>query len=95
MQKNIQNLLGFVLKASDSGLGNEEEYYFDDRTWQVLYFAFGTDNFICEKKVLISIEKTQNIKWLESKNTVEMKVVEIKEYQTFNESEYMYSKIPI
>ncbi len=54
MLKNIKSLTGFKLHATDGELGHVDEFYFDDRTWDIRYMVVKTGNWLSGRKVLIS-----------------------------------------
>jgi hypothetical protein len=34
MQHSIRSMIGYAIRATDSDLGNVDEFYFDDETWR-------------------------------------------------------------
>jgi hypothetical protein len=51
---NTNNLMGFVLRATDGDIGAVEDFYFDDDNWTVRYLVADTQKWIPGRKVLIS-----------------------------------------
>ncbi len=54
MLKNINGLLGHKLQAEDGELGSVDEFYFDDRTWDIRYLVADTGGWLGGRKVLIA-----------------------------------------
>jgi len=54
MKRNINNLIGYSLKATDGEIGKVEDFYFDDQTWTVRYLVVKTGGWLFGRKVLIS-----------------------------------------
>jgi uncharacterized protein YrrD len=54
MQRNINNLIGYRIGATDGEIGKVEEFYFDDETWTIRYLIVLTGNWLANRKVLIS-----------------------------------------
>jgi len=54
MLRNIKNLIGFTMGASDGEIGKVVEFYFDDETWTIRYLIVKTGGWLMERKVLIS-----------------------------------------
>jgi len=53
MQRSIENIVGYAIKATDGELGKVSEFYFDDLTWSIRYLVVETGNWLSERKVLI------------------------------------------
>lgn len=54
MQRNVNNLIGNNLDATDGEIGRVEDFYFDDQTWTIRYLVVKTGNWLSGRKVLIS-----------------------------------------
>jgi len=54
MLRNIKSLTGFIIHATDGELGQVDEFYFDDRTWDIRYLVVKTGGWLSGRKVLIS-----------------------------------------
>jgi len=53
MLRNINSLIGHKIQATDGELGKVDEFYFDDRTWDIRYMVVKTGSWLSERKVLI------------------------------------------
>jgi uncharacterized protein YrrD len=54
MQRNVNNLIGNNLDATDGEIGKVEDFYFDDQTWTIRYLVVKTGSWLSGRKVLIS-----------------------------------------
>jgi len=67
MLRNINGLIGHKIQATDGELGKVDEFYFDDRAWNIRYLVVGTGSWLSGRQVLISPEALKAPGW-ESKN---------------------------
>lgn len=63
MLRNIKSLTGFKIHATDGELGMVDEFYFDDRTWDVRYMVVKTGGWLSGRKVLISPAALKTPDW--------------------------------
>jgi uncharacterized protein YrrD len=54
MQRNVNNLIGNNLDATDGEIGRVEDFYFDDQTWTIRYLVVKTGSWLSGRQVLIS-----------------------------------------
>lgn len=54
MLRNINSLTGCTIHATDGELGEVDEFYFDDTTWEIRYLVVRTGSWLSRRKVLIS-----------------------------------------
>lgn len=54
MLRNIKNLEGCAIGATDGPIGHVRDFYFDDAGWVVRYFVVETGRWLASRKVLIS-----------------------------------------
>jgi hypothetical protein len=54
MLKNIRQLYGNKLGASDGDIGHVKDFYFDDTTWTVRYLVADTGSWLAGRLVLLS-----------------------------------------
>jgi hypothetical protein len=52
--RNIENLEGFAVRATDGMIGHVRDVYIDDMTWAVRYLIVDTGSWLSSRKVLIS-----------------------------------------
>lgn len=54
MLRSIKGLLGHRIHATDGEIGEVDEFYFDDETWDIRYMVVRTGNWLSGRRVLIS-----------------------------------------
>ena len=54
MLKNLTELRGYSLRATDGDVGTVKDFYFDDDRWVVRYLVVETGSWLASRKVLIS-----------------------------------------
>jgi sporulation protein YlmC with PRC-barrel domain len=54
MLRNLEQLLGFAVHATDGKIGKVEDFYFDDHTWRIRYMIVDTGGWLTGRQVLIS-----------------------------------------
>ena len=63
MQRNVKNLLGYDIQATDGELGKVVEFYFDDAAWTVRYLVAETGDWFSNRKVLLSPAFLGSLGW--------------------------------
>jgi hypothetical protein len=63
MFKHLRDLEGFRLAATDGEIGHVTDLYFEDNDWAVRYLVVATGNWLFGKKVLISPNAVEQVKW--------------------------------
>ena len=64
MQRNINSLTGYSLKAKNGKIGEVEEFYFDDEQWKIRYLITKTGSWLSNREVLISPDAIVNVDWI-------------------------------
>jgi uncharacterized protein YrrD len=54
MLRNLKDLQGYSLRATDGDIGTVKDFYFDDDRWAVRYLIVETGTWLASRKVLIS-----------------------------------------
>jgi uncharacterized protein YrrD len=54
MLRNLKDLHGYALRATDGDVGTIKDFYFDDDRWVVRYLVVETGSWLASRKVLIS-----------------------------------------
>jgi len=54
MLRELRNMLGFAIAATDGGVGHATDFYFDDEAWVIRYLVVETGRWLSGRKVLIS-----------------------------------------
>lgn len=53
MQRNVNSLIGRSITATDGQIGEVNEFYFDDESWEIRYVIVKTGYWLAGRKVLI------------------------------------------
>jgi hypothetical protein len=54
MLRNVKDLRGYALRATDGVIGRVDDFYFDDEGWAIRYLVVDTGSWLSGRKVLIS-----------------------------------------
>src|SRR5665213_326286 len=54
MLRDVKNMVGFTIAATDGGIGSATDFYFDDEAWVIRYLVVETGTWLSGRKVLIS-----------------------------------------
>jgi len=54
MLRDVTNMLGFSIAATDGGIGFATDFHFDDKAWVIRYLIVETGTWLSDRKVLIS-----------------------------------------
>jgi hypothetical protein len=65
MLRNIKELEGYAICATDGTIGHAKDFYFDDRAWVVRYLVVETGSWLSSRKVLISPVAIGHPDWTE------------------------------
>lgn len=63
MLRLLMYMQGYQLRAIDKDLGSVEDFYFDDRMWQLRYLVVDTGNWLPGRQVLIAPEALGRLWW--------------------------------
>ncbi|MEO7337423.1 MAG: PRC-barrel domain-containing protein, partial [Caldimonas sp.] len=63
MLRNVNDLYGFSVNASDGPIGEVRDCYFDDQSWTVRFFVVETGAWLGGRKVLISPIAIHGLDW--------------------------------
>ena len=64
MFRNVNDLTGYALRATDGVIGEVEDFYFDDEDWAVRYLVVDTGRWLSGRKVLISPLAIRHPDWM-------------------------------
>lgn len=65
MLRNMKDLEGCTIRATDDNIGHLTDFYFDDEAWVIRYFVVDTGNWLSSRKVLISPMAISHPNWAE------------------------------
>ena len=54
MMRNVKDLRGYAIRATDGVIGRVDDFYFDDEDWSIRYLVVDTGRWLSGRKVLIS-----------------------------------------
>jgi len=63
MLRKLNDLIGYTIAASDEEIGRVDDFYFDERTWDIRYLVVDTGPWLFGRKVLISHESLGQPFW--------------------------------
>ncbi|GJL57776.1 MAG: hypothetical protein NPIRA03_06330 [Nitrospirales bacterium] len=63
MLKTLMEMRGYRLRAIDKDLGSVDDFYFDDRLWEIRYLVADTGNWLPGRNVLIGKEALEPSDW--------------------------------
>ena len=64
MLRNVKDLRGYAIRATDGVIGEVDDFYFDDEDWAVRYLIVDTGSWLSGRKVLISPLAIGHPDWL-------------------------------
>jgi sporulation protein YlmC with PRC-barrel domain len=64
MLRNVKDLRGYAIRASDGMIGRVDDFYFDDEDWGVRYLVVDTGSWLAGRKVLISPIAVGHAGWM-------------------------------
>ena len=64
MLRNVKDLRGYAIAATDGVIGAVDDLYFDDEDWAIRYLIVDTGNWLSGRKVLISPLAIGHPDWL-------------------------------
>jgi len=79
MQRNVKDLSGFTIGATDGEIGKVEEFYFDDHTWTIRYLVIKTGGWLSGRRVLLSPLALLQPDWENSIFPVNLTIQQVKD----------------
>ena len=64
MLRNVKELRGFAIHATDGMIGEVDDFYFDDEDWAIRYLVVDTGHWLSGRKVLISPLAIGHLDWM-------------------------------
>jgi hypothetical protein len=61
--RSTHNVTGYTIHATDGKIGDVEDFIVDDTSWKLDYLVVDTGHWFPGKKVLISPQLVEEIKW--------------------------------
>ena len=72
MLRNVKDLRGFALSATDGVIGKVDDLYFDDEDWGIRYLVVNTGSWLSNRKVLISPIAVGHAGWMAKRLPVDL-----------------------
>jgi uncharacterized protein YrrD len=70
--RNVKDLAGFGIEATDGALGHVRDFYFDDEAWVIRYLIVETGSWLSNRKVLVSPYSMGEPNWSSGKLPVQL-----------------------
>lgn len=83
--RSTSEVIGYKIHATDGEIGDVEDFILDD-TWKIRYLIVDTGNWFPGKKVLMSPEWIQDVKWATSSVYVDVPVAAVKNSPEYDPS---------
>jgi sporulation protein YlmC with PRC-barrel domain len=64
MMRNVRDLRGYAIRATDGDIGTVADFYFDDEDWAIRYLVVDTGTWLSGRKVLISPAAIGSPDWM-------------------------------
>jgi len=85
--RNCSAVSGYRVHATDGEIGHLEGALIDPRSWRVRFFIVNTSNWWLGYRVLVATRSVNDIRWGESKVSVQLSRDAIKDSHVYDESE--------
>ena len=72
MLRNVKELRGFAIHATDGMIGEVDDLYFDDEDWAIRYLVVDTGNWLSGRNVLISPLAIGHLDWMAQQLSVSL-----------------------
>jgi uncharacterized protein YrrD len=83
--RSTKAVSGYRVEGSDGEVGKIRDFIIDDKTWNIRYLVIETGSWFNEKRVLVSPQWIENIRWDESKVLTMLSREEIRTAPEYNE----------
>jgi hypothetical protein len=72
MLRDVKDMRGFAIEATDGALGHVRDFYFDDEAWVIRYLVVETGSWLSNRKVLVSPYSMDEPNWTLEKLPVQL-----------------------
>ena len=86
-QSNLRSaaeVLGYQIDASDGEIGGVSDLIIDDESWVIRYVVVDTGNWLPGRKVLFSVNWSEDISWTKQQMRVDLTLEDIKSAPTYD-----------
>lgn len=63
MLRKLDDIRGFTIAATDDEIGSVDDFYFDDKTWDIRYVVVDTGPWIFGRQVLVAPLAVRSLDW--------------------------------
>jgi len=70
--RNVKDMIGFAIEATDGALGHVRDFYFDNEAWVIRYLVVETGSWLSSRKVLVSPYSMGEPNWSSEKLPVRL-----------------------
>jgi hypothetical protein len=84
MLRNVTDLRGYAIRATDGVIGHVDDVYFDDQNWGMRYLVVKTGNWLSGRKVLISPIALGHAGWMARQLPVAMTRAQVERSPDFD-----------
>ena len=77
--RSTHAVIGYYIEALDGDIGHVEDFIVDDETWTIRYLIINTGTWWAGKKVLVSPLWIEQVRWADSKVSINLSRQTIKE----------------
>jgi PRC-barrel domain protein len=78
MMRNVKDLRGYAIRATDGVIGTVDDFYFDDEDWGIRYLVVDTGKWLSGRKVLISPIAIGSPDWMVQELPVSLTKAQVK-----------------
>jgi sporulation protein YlmC with PRC-barrel domain len=78
MMRNVNDLRGYAIRATDGVIGTVDDFYFDDEDWGIRYLVVDTGKWLSGRKVLISPVAIGSPDWMIQELPVSLTKAQVK-----------------
>jgi sporulation protein YlmC with PRC-barrel domain len=78
MMRNVKDLRGYAIRATDGVIGTVDDFYFDDEDWGIRYLVVDTGKWLSGRKVLISPIAIGSPDWMIQELPVSLTTAQVK-----------------
>lgn len=65
--RSSREVIGYDIEATDGGIGEIEDFLFDERSWEIRYAVVDTSRWLQGRRVLVSPRWIESVSWSEGK----------------------------
>jgi uncharacterized protein YrrD len=81
--RNMGEVIGYTIQARDGAIGHVEDFIVGDEDWKILYMIVDTGNWFSGKKVLVSPQWIEQVRWPEADVIVDLSRETVKDSPEF------------